>query len=81
MSPQPSLTGCEWEAELGAEPWIQGSPLEEVRQAVGQPAFSPSTDTLTDSACAHVYVQRVFFFFLRINKTNSLQSTEVLDRQ
>ena len=39
--------------------------------------------TLTDRARAHVYVQRVvfFFFFLRINKTNGLQSTEEPDRQ
>ena len=65
-------------AELGAEQWIQGSPLG--GGTVGHQAFSPSTDTHSQTVLVHTCACRGVFFE-RINMTNSLQSIEVLDRE
>ena len=67
-------------AELGAEPWIQGSPLGGGTAVCGTPGFL-SSHTHTHRQCLCTHVRAEGFFFERINMTNSLQSTEVLDRE
>ena len=47
---------------------------------MGHQAFSPSTDTHSQTVLVHTCACRGVFFE-RINMTNSLQSIEVLDRE
>ena len=60
--------------DTGQPPWRRYSRLWDARLSL-----LPHTHTHRQCLCTHVRAEG--FFFERINMTNSLQSTEVLDRE